>query len=283
MNKHNKNIITPCPVCNEKEHLKSFKWNKQEIISCQRCALDFCPIIIQKESDSDSSPTPKEHLKMLKDTFKDIQKIADQRCNARILIYKLFLGNPVNDVIEIGCGPGVFYSPFTKNSIAWRGLEVNPLWIKWGISNNIPIEKESISNYKKCFDLIFACQVLEHLEEPHRFLEDIIGALRPGGLVHFEVPNQNSFISKLRKISPLISSDYGFIHPPGHMRAYCTTTLKHLFNYYDMKIKLLSVYPNDHIVWGQVHLQPPLINRIGFRISEMLGQGSLLVGIAQKQ
>ena len=283
MVKYNTKTITPCPVCLEKIHLKSFSWSNHDIISCQNCSLDYCAEIIFKEKGADSSSTPKENLLMLIDTFEASQKVANKHSSARINSYKKLKGSSINDVLEIGCGPGIYYAPFTNEKISWTGLEVNPLWIKWSADHNIPIKNKLISDYKECFDLIFACQVLEHLVKPRQFMADILGALRPDGLLHFEIPNHNSFVSSLRKISPLFSKGFGCIQPPQHMRAYSARTLHHLFKNFDMKLKLLCVFPNDHKVWGQAREKQPLIHRTAFRISEFLGKGSLLVGIAQKK
>ncbi|MFQ6678521.1 MAG: class I SAM-dependent methyltransferase [Fidelibacterota bacterium] len=267
----------------ENNFLKSFTWANQEIISCKICDLDYCKEIIHRDFGAQTTETPKENLAMLMDTFETCRSIATQRCHARLNAYKKLKGSSIHDVLEIGCGPGIFYEPFTNEKIEWTGLEINPMWLKWGANNNIPIENGLICDYKERFDLIFACQLLEHFEKPRQFLKDILGALRPGGLLHFEVPNHNSFVSNLRKISPLISHKYGCIQPTQHMRAYSAQTLNHLFSDFHMNLKLLSAFPNDHKVWGQVRVKQPLINRMAFRISDFLGRGSLLVGIAQKK
>ncbi|MDP6133746.1 MAG: class I SAM-dependent methyltransferase [Candidatus Marinimicrobia bacterium] len=276
------NFLIPCPICDEKTRLTSFVWFNQKIISCKICNMFYCPKIIYREIDSNSTPTPDENLSMLLNTFDECKIIASEKCKNRIYFYEKLKGSPLKNVMEIGSGPGICYSTFKDNDISWIGLEINRKWLDWGQKQNIPIKNNKISDYKECFDLIYACQVLEHFENPKDLLKDIINALRPGGLLHFEVPNHNSLISSFRKISPIISKDYGCIQPVRHMRAYSYKSMKKLFEIVDMKIKLLSPYPNNHHVWGQIRIKQPIINRISYRLSNVFNLGSLLVGIAQK-
>ena len=107
----------------------------------------------------------------------------------------------------------MFYEPYKNLSIKWKGIEVSNHWIDFGKKNNIPIEKIDIGKINKSFDVITAHQVLEHVENPNKFLSKIIKILKPGGILHFELPNQSSLTSQLRMLSPKISYDYGFIQP----------------------------------------------------------------------
>ena len=95
--------------------------------------------------------------------------------------------------------------------------------------NKIPILESEFKEIEEKFDIITAHQVLEHVENPITFINQILRILRPGGILHLEVPNNLSITSSLRKISPILSYDYGFIQPPMHMRAYSSYTIKQLF------------------------------------------------------
>ena len=132
--------------------------------------------------------------------------------------YEKILERKCQNILDVGCGPGVFYKPYKDLSIDWIGVEVSPFWIEFGKKNKIPILEKSLKEIEDKFDVITAHQVLEHVENPMKFMNQILKILKPGGILHFEIPNHLSLSSSIRKISPILSYDYGFIQPPMHMR-----------------------------------------------------------------
>ena len=94
-----------------------------------------------------------------------------------------------------------------------------------------------------------AHQVIEHVEDPIIFMKNIKALLNPGGIVHLELPNQSSLMARLRKISSIISNDYGFIQPPMHLRAYHEKTIEYLFNIMNFKSKRFIQWINEEKIW----------------------------------
>jgi SAM-dependent methyltransferase len=43
------------------------------------------------------------------------------------------------------------------------------------------------------FDVVYSCNVLEHVQEPRAVIEEAVRVLRPGGYVFFVIPNYGSF------------------------------------------------------------------------------------------
>ena len=122
---------------------------------------------------------------------------------------------------------------------------------------------------------------MEHVENPNKFLSKIIKILKPGGILHFELPNQSSLTSQLRMLSPKISYDYGFIQPPMHMRAYTKKTIKSLFDKNNLLTKSIITCSNNDITWGQVR-DYSIAKILFYSITGLIGKGSLLIGIAKK-
>lgn len=63
---------------------------------------------------------------------------------------------------------------------------VDPQRINTYQGENLPFPDES-------FDIVYSANVLEHTQQPDRVLEEAIRILRPGGLLHFELPNYLSY------------------------------------------------------------------------------------------
>ena len=269
-------------MCAESSGLKQFTWAGQPIISCRYCGLDFCSEIVEKENGGDSSPVPQEGLTMLANTIYSTEQLAQRRCDARLAVYEEILGRPCRNVLEVGCGPGVFYQPYTARKIAWTGIDINPFWVQFGADHNIPISNYTTEKLKTTFDVVTAFQTLEHVADPLSFMTQLVGALNPGGILHLELPNQDSFTALIRRLSPVLSKDYGFIQPPMHMRAYRRQTLSKLFTMFDLVEYKVGSFPNNHNVWGQVR-NWPLIRRLFYKLTGWLGMGSLIGGLAYKR
>jgi len=195
-------------------------------------------------------------------------------------IYEKLLLRTCNKILDIGCGPGVFYKPWNQLNIEWQGVDINPYWSKFGKQNKIPISNQSIESIVDKFDVITAHQVIEHVQDPIAFMKSIKELLNPGGIIHLELPNQNSLTAKLRKISSKISFDYGFIQPPMHLRAYHKETIKLLFDSLNLESIMLFNCGNTDLTWGQVR-DYNLTQKLIYGFSGKIGLGSLLIGLAR--
>ena len=227
-----------CPICNETQELKENSWGSHIIFSCGNCRLDYCNNMIIKEKGGDSSPVHQQGIEMMAASFHTTRKLADRLCNARLKVYETFLGRPCRKVLEVGCGPGVFYRPFANRRVEWTGIDINSYWKQFGQQNGVPISTQPLVEVKGKFDVVMAYQVLEHVEDPRSFVTQLIGRLRSGGILHMELPNHQSLTAKMRKVSPLFSQNYGFIQPPMHLRAYQKRTLQYLLTRLNMETKL---------------------------------------------
>ena len=274
------NYNSLCPLCRNGDRLYPFQWGPHKIIHCRTCELDYSPEMIEKELGGDSSPVTPEGVKMMADIFHRTYKIAMSYTIKRKNIYKNLLNKNPSKILEVGCGPGVFYKPWKDLNIHWTGVDINPYWKKFGEENKVPIYNTPLENITDKFDVVTAHQVIEHVEDPLTFMETIKKLVNPGGVIHLELPNQNSFTANLRKISSAFSNDYGFIQPPMHLRAYTEKTMLYLFNCLDLESRMVFVCSNTDKIWGQVR-EYNLAQSFFYTLFGKIGMGSLLIGIAQ--
>ena len=270
-----------CLVCHNNKSFDIKKWGIYDIYICKVCDLHFCREMIEKELNGNSSPVHEKGINMMENSFFKTKLIAKNYAEKRINYYESLLKRKCKNILDVGCGPGVFFEPINNLSIEWSGIEVNPHWIKFGKKNNIPILNKKIYEIDKKFDVITAHQVLEHVEYPTLFLKNIVKRLKPGGILHFELPNQFSLTSSMRKISPMISQDFGFIQPPMHLRAYSKKTIKILLRKHKLQIKKIFTCGNNHYIWGQVR-DYTLFQNFFYSTTNFFNLGSLLIGIAKK-
>jgi len=104
---------------------------------------------------------------------------------------------PNGAALDIGCGNGGFLG--LLRHLGWRtkGIEMNGqaaaiarehfgLDVHQGTIDDFPAGEEK-------FDYINLSHVLEHVYEPHSFLEKVRDLLTPDGIIYIELPNAESF------------------------------------------------------------------------------------------
>ena len=272
-----------CLICNKKcEHFKV--WNKYKIFICKICKLSF---IQKKKEETNKVFSPSEKSFYEKSILGDTERedlFTKKISKNRISFYEKLLGRKPLNILEVGCGTAVSSNGFLKNDIKYTGIELDESIFKFAISKkrNVIYGDFLKFDFEKKFDIIFASQVVEHIENPNIFFKKCNEILNTNGILHIDVPNDNSMISYLRKIFKN-NKYYGAIRPPFHMRAFSQTSLKNLFlknNFY--LVKTFSKINSDR-TFGQLVLKVPFKIAILFGLQKLTGLNSLLVGVAQKK
>jgi 2-polyprenyl-3-methyl-5-hydroxy-6-metoxy-1,4-benzoquinol methylase len=111
-------------------------------------------------------------------------------------VAKKFIRNG-DAVLEIGCANGNFRQHL-PSELVYYGLEFNQLAIQKAKKKGLNVEAkplEIIATERAAeFDVACAFQVLEHIADPRAFLLDMIRSVKPGGLIIFSVPCEDSFL-----------------------------------------------------------------------------------------
>lgn len=101
----------------------------------------------------------------------------------------------IGSILDIGCGKGNFLQKFGTLFSQWTlyGIESSKASLviaKNNLDNSIFYEGIYSSQlFDKKFELIVAFNVLEHVENPRLFLQNIFDDLKKDGIVCFDVPN----------------------------------------------------------------------------------------------
>lgn len=119
----------------------------------------------------------------------------------RILAYL----EPEHTVLDLGAGSGlVTQMDFRGRCRAVYGVDPeepvlsNPHldFAKIGAAESIPAEADT-------FDLIFADNVLEHLQDPAKVFREIHRTLKPGGIFLAKTPNRFHYVPLIAQVTPI--------------------------------------------------------------------------------
>ncbi len=124
---------------------------------------------------------------------------------------------PGLQVLEIGCGTGMFTEIFAQTGAHILAVDISPDLVALARERGLPTDRVRflVKRFEQCaldgpFDAVIGSSVLHHLEIPEA-LHRIFGLLKPGGRLSFAEPNmlnpQVFLERKLRFLFPRTSPD----------------------------------------------------------------------------
>jgi 2-polyprenyl-3-methyl-5-hydroxy-6-metoxy-1,4-benzoquinol methylase len=244
----------PCINCNFEEFINVYGEDKkvqlkngEELVFFQKLQCCYkCGLIRQEDNESYSNTNLQKYYSQ---TFRTpIQLNAINNDEKRILnaqkrlsfIQELKLSQ-TKHLLEIGLGDGVFLS---KAHQKFKCSGIDPSlgydYVKDYLRKlDIVIYDLSLEEFKsnKKFDIICCFLVLEHIKEPHQFLQKIKGLLNDDGVIIIEVPDLETYNSSY--------SDSLLTHE--HVYHYNIDTLNYLM--FNNGLELIA-YNNKNVSYG---------------------------------
>ncbi len=133
----------------------------------------------------------------------------------------LLARGPVHDLLEIGCGPGLFLTEARRLGVATTvGTDLNPWAVDAARARGLDARLGSIESVPATarFDAIVLLDVLEHVAEPLPFLAAVRARLRPEGRLLVMTPNLRSVLARVsgrRWVSLKIPEHVRYYSPRG--------------------------------------------------------------------
>lgn len=112
----------------------------------------------------------------------------------------LLRDGPVQELLEIGCGPGLLLAEAGRLGVARTvGVDLNPWAVEQARQRGLEAHVGSIDVIPATarFDAIAMLDVLEHVVEPLPFLAAVGARLRPGGRLLIMTPNIRSLLARV--------------------------------------------------------------------------------------
>lgn len=162
-----------------------------------------------------------------------------------------FLANKNAALLDFGCGRGNFLRLLERDG--YKNLSGMDIYDR---ADSLPKGanylkanlNQLISSQDQLFDIVFAIEVIEHLENPRQVLREIARLLKPGGRLYLTTPNNESIRSY---ISLLFRGHYWAFcgsSYPAHITALLESDLKRVTLEAGLKIELVTFTNSGAIV-----------------------------------
>ena len=185
-----------CPLCNSGEIEKKFVKEKIDYYSCKSCTFLFSKPFVNVNFQEKIEDFETVYLQ-----YFDTNETDDRNFKSLLNWLNKEFAFDKKNVIDIGCGSGKFVKYLLKNTINSYGIEPSkPLYDKY-LAKSDKFYNSSIKDFvRTCdvkYDIITLLDVLEHVEYPTEFIDDVIKLQSPNGYLIIEIPLYGSMLSSL--------------------------------------------------------------------------------------
>lgn len=184
----------PCPLCGK--HTAARRWLSDgvDFVECSGCGLwrqqpqPLIEAVLARYGDEYLEYETARHLEYRAIALKSLAEAGLEPASG---------STRRRSVLEIGCATGALLSAFVEAGWEAVGVEAGPsmaeyarkvfgLDVRTGTLDEAGIERGR-------FDVVMATHLIEHLNEPRRFLRQVRDALRDDGALYLVTPNSDGF------------------------------------------------------------------------------------------
>lgn len=159
-------------------------------------------------------------------------------------------------ILDVGAGEGHFieFMTMSRDDLSIAGIESNPAAVEAARKKGLTVGLQTLRDIVRSgetFNAVTLFQVLEHMSEPFKFLQEIVKLVQPGGLLIITVPSNEG----------LLKHNYNLLNmPPHHMTRWESKTFRYLERLLPFKIIKMMHEPLD------VQHSPGFISSLGARL-----------------
>lgn len=104
-------------------------------------------------------------------------------------------------ILDFGCGQGAFSQRLIDAGMQVDGCDINTDQIKAKVNRKIALDLNNEINpdlFSEKYDVLIALEILEHLRNPWKYLNDCLSLIKDDGIIVLSTPNISNFVSRLR-------------------------------------------------------------------------------------
>lgn len=240
---------------------------KFDVYRCSNCGFGQSEPQLKKKEISKvyGDYYPRQELNLKNINEKDFKIPARSLLERKgLMINGQYWVKPKTRVLDVGCGLGYSLLELKNFGCEAYGIDPDPNTKKFANKFRLKFHEGFIEDdpFREVqFDYIIANQVLEHTNDPVKFLRTCKKRLKPGGELIFAFPNVDSLSRKILKKSWL------HWHIPYHLNFFNRESVETISNMAGLKVKkIMTITPN---MWTNLQLRrllqrPKIGQRDGF-------------------
>ncbi len=139
-----------------------------------------------------------------------------------------------NSLFEVGCAYGFFLDLARRQFSRVSGIDITDDGIRYAREHlKLDVVKDDLLKHdlgNQKFDVICLWDTIEHLSQPHLYLEKLSRHITPGGLIAITTGNIASLNARWSK------ERWRLLHPPTHIHYFTLQSLERLLGNYGFKV-----------------------------------------------
>ena len=169
---------------------------------------------------------------------------------------------PGKSILDVGCGDGTFLSTLSAD---WskRGVEPSVSGARLARERKLDVACGTLDTTSESYkvDLISALDVIEHVVDPHNFIESLKGHLRTGGVVLLLTGDADAYPARIA------GPQWSYLRWCGHISVFSQAGLRKLLESHGFEV--LASKRCEHpsspgaFAWWRVHLLEPARRVVG--------------------
>jgi 2-polyprenyl-3-methyl-5-hydroxy-6-metoxy-1,4-benzoquinol methylase len=253
---------SPCLVCGGVYH----ESNLPGLLACRSCHFLTANVRLSRHELTELYSSKYFAGEEYKDYLAE-RELIEKHFRIRLKTLLQHVRNPSSKrLFEIGSAFGFFLSVAKDHFASATGIDISHDAVEYASNTlGLPVHFGDFLEYRlpEKVDVICLWDTIEHLQDPHLYLEKAAANLNPGGVIAITTGDIGSWVARFR------GGRWRQIHPPTHLHYFSKATLSRLLGKYGFMVRYSkyegmyrSLDTMAHIILNVKHRQPKLYSAL---------------------